>query len=87
LVTITFADWRTACRRFAGLLVALVFKLMVKERRKRLHRSAASLERASQPGEAIHELMGKPAFWLMTARRYPLPRSVVTVSLQLQSLF
>ncbi|WP_339651865.1 MFS transporter [Halopseudomonas pelagia] len=63
-------DWRTAffVVGLPGLLVALVFKLTVKEppRGYTDPPQAETKERASL-GEAIHELMGKPAFWLMTA--------------------
>ncbi|MBL4611848.1 MAG: MFS transporter, partial [Pseudomonas sp.] len=63
-------DWRTAffVVGLPGLLVALVFKLTVKEppRGYTDPQQAEKKERASL-GEAIHELMGKPAFWLMTA--------------------
>src|SRR5690606_32821360 len=63
-------DWRTAffVVGLPGLLVALVFKLTVKEppRGYTDPPQAVQKERASL-GEAIHELMGKPAFWLMTA--------------------
>ncbi|PKM04674.1 MAG: MFS transporter [Gammaproteobacteria bacterium HGW-Gammaproteobacteria-6] len=63
-------DWRTAffVVGLPGLLVALVFKLTVKEppRGYTDPQQAVKKERASL-GEAIRELMGKPAFWLMTA--------------------
>lgn len=63
-------DWRTAffVVGLPGLLVALVFKLTVKEP-PRGYTDPPETEKKERAGlkEAIHELMGKPAFWLMTA--------------------
>lgn len=62
-------DWRTAffVVGLPGLLVALVFKLTVKEppRGYTDPQETEKKERAKL-SEAIHELMTKPAFWLMT---------------------
>ena len=63
-------DWRTAffVVGLPGLLVAIVFKLTVKEP-PRGYTDPPETEKKERAGlkEAIHELMGKPAFWLMTA--------------------
>lgn len=63
-------DWRTAffVVGLPGLLVAIVFKLTVKEP-PRGYTDPPVTEKKERAGlkEAIHELMGKPAFWLMTA--------------------
>jgi len=63
-------DWRTAffVVGLPGLLIALVFKLTVKEPPRGFTDPKGS--RSSEPvslGEAIRELTTKPAFWLMTA--------------------
>ncbi|MEL0167388.1 MAG: MFS transporter [Pseudomonadaceae bacterium] len=63
-------DWRTAffVVGLPGLLVAIVFKLTVKEP-PRGYTDPPVTEKKERANlkEAIHELMGKPAFWLMTA--------------------
>ncbi len=63
-------DWRTAffVVGLPGVLIALVFKLTVKEPPRGY--TDPKLTQASDPvplREAIRELMTKPAFWLMTA--------------------
>jgi MFS family permease len=68
-VTDTF-DWRTAffVVGLPGLLIALVFKLTVKEPpRGYTDPSGAATQDRVDLREAIRELMAKPAFWLMTA--------------------
>ncbi len=62
-------DWRTAffVVGLPGLLIAIVFKLTVKEP-PRGYTDPANRESKEQVDlrEAIRELMSKPAFWLMT---------------------
>jgi len=63
-------DWRTAffVVGLPGLLIALIFKLTVKEPPRGYTDPKGT--QASEPvplPEAIRELMTKPAFWLMTA--------------------
>lgn len=63
-------DWRTAffVVGLPGLLVALIFKLTVKEPpRGYTDPPVTEKKERADLKEAIHELMGKPAFWLMTA--------------------
>ncbi|MCW8195995.1 MFS transporter [Proteobacteria bacterium 005FR1] len=63
-------DWRTAffVVGLPGLLVAVVFKITVKEPpRGYTDPPEAGRKERAELGEAIRELMNKPAFWLMTA--------------------
>ncbi|MEM7096671.1 MAG: MFS transporter [Pseudomonadota bacterium] len=63
-------DWRTAffVVGLPGVLVALVFKLTVKEPPRGYTDPKATQSKEPVPlREAIRELMTKPAFWLMTA--------------------
>ena len=63
-------DWRTAffAVGLPGLLIALVFKLTVKEPpRGYTDPPGIASQESVGLGEAIRELMTKPAFWLMTA--------------------
>lgn len=63
-------DWRTAffVVGLPGLLIAVVFKLTVKEPPRGYTDPAGTQKKERVAlGEAISELMGKPAFWLMTA--------------------
>ena len=63
-------DWQTAffVVGLPGLLIAVVFKLTVKEPPRGFTDPQGT--QSSEPvalGEAIRELTTKPAFWLMTA--------------------
>lgn len=63
-------DWRTAffVVGLPGLLIALVFKLTVKEPPRGYTDPPGSASAESvKLSEAIQEIMSKPAFWLMTA--------------------
>ncbi len=62
-------DWRTAFLvvGLPGLVIAVVFKLTVKEPpRGYTDPPNAEKKDRAELGEAIRELMAKPAFWLMT---------------------